>query len=299
MQELNQGLRMQQMERFPVRALFISDIHLGTRGAKANELLSLLSKYEFEMLYIVGDLIDLWQINARRMNWRRSHTKLVERLVSISKQKPVYYVIGNHDEEFRSFVPLDLFNLHFVNKRVHRTLKGENLLVFHGDIVDIYMRKNYRLLSNIGGRFYDLLLGFSWLMNRTRAALNKPYWSLSNYIKTHTKNISRIVQRFENSIVRYAKQRQFSHVLCGHVHHPDIREINGIQYMNTGDWVENCSAIIEDLEGNFSIVREEIQIGRPAEGDVESEAAGRQKSRAEKRPDILSSLILLISQLSS
>lgn len=246
--------------RKKVRAVFISDVHLGNRGSKAKELLKFLAKVEFDQLYIIGDFIDIWQIQAGKMKWRKNHTKVIEIILSISKVKPVYYIIGNHDEEFREFTPLDLYHLHFSDQMVYTSLKGERILLLHGDKVDIFMHRKYRFVSNLGSSIYDLILGANYLNNQLRSLLNKPYWSLSKYLKTKTKNIGKIVRTYESNILKYVKKTGYNHVICGHVHHPDIKMIGNIRYMNTGDWVENCSAIIEDLEGKFHLVNEEIMI---------------------------------------
>jgi UDP-2,3-diacylglucosamine pyrophosphatase LpxH len=231
-----------------IKALFISDAHLGTSGSNAKDLLKVLDMYKYENLFILGDFIDIWQIQSGKMKWKKSHTKVIEKVISLSKNINVVYITGNHDEEFRNMTPMEFYNLKIVDEYVY-----DDFLLLHGDITDMFMSKKYKWVAKVGGRLYDNLVLLSRVYSNIRRKFNKPYWSLSGFIKTKTKNVAKVISNYENNLIQYVKSRGYNKVICGHIHHPEYKNIDNFIYMNTGDWVENNSYIIHTLDNLYEI----------------------------------------------
>jgi UDP-2,3-diacylglucosamine pyrophosphatase LpxH len=231
-----------------IKSLFISDVHLGTSGSNAKSLLKLFNMYEYENLFIIGDFIDIWQIQSGKMKWKKSHTKVIEKVISLSKNINVVYITGNHDEEFRNITPMEFYNLKIVDEYIH-----DDFLLIHGDITDIFMTEKYKWVAKIGGSFYDNLVSLNRIYNLVRRKFNRPYWSLSKYIKTKAKNIAKVISNYENNLIKYVQNKGYNKVICGHIHHPEIKHINDFVYINTGDWIESNSFIIQDLDNNYEL----------------------------------------------
>jgi len=238
------------------RSIWISDVHLGTSGCKAEHLADFLKHHPCETLYLVGDIIDGWKLR-NGWYWPQEHTNVVRKILTQAKRgTQVYYVTGNHDEFLRKFVgyELEIGNIRLVNEHVHVTADGRKLLVMHGDLFDVITRY-HRWLALAGDTLYEGAMRFNYWFNRARSALGMRYWSLSAFAKQHVKTAVNIVSTFEDSLVHECRRRELDGVVCGHIHHAEARDIDGISYYNCGDWVESCTALAEDFDGRIRILR--------------------------------------------
>ncbi|MDE1173307.1 MAG: UDP-2,3-diacylglucosamine diphosphatase [Parvibaculaceae bacterium] len=235
------------------RTLFISDTHLGTPGCKAELLLDFLRHNEAETLYLVGDIIDGWRIK-RSWYWSASHNAVVQEILrKARKGTNVVYVPGNHDEALRDYTGLNFGGVDVVGETIHETADGRRFLIIHGDQFDSVV-KYARWLAHLGDRAYDMaLLANNWL-HEIRRFMGLPYWSLSAYLKNRVKNAVEYISSYEQAVAREARERDVDGIICGHIHHAEICEMDGVLYCNDGDWVESCTAIAEDATGAFRIL---------------------------------------------
>ncbi len=236
------------------RAIFISDLHLGTPGCQVQPLLEFLRRTECEYLYLVGDIVDGWQLR-RRWYWQQSHNDVVQKVLrKARKGTRVVYVPGNHDEAARHFLDVDFGGIAIREEAIHCTLRGERLLVTHGDLFDGVVQCA-RWLALLGDVAYTFALKLNQHFNALRARLGLPYWSLSQYLKDRVKNAVSYIGAFEDALANEARRRGLDGVVCGHIHKAAIRRIGGILYCNDGDWVESLTALVETTEGELRIVR--------------------------------------------
>ncbi len=238
------------------RTVWISDVHLGTPGCKAEHLVDFLKHTECDTLYLVGDIIDGWKLRGSWF-WPQEHTNVIRKLLTKSKRgTKVYYITGNHDEFLRKFVGfrLEIGNIQILNERVHTTADGRRLLVTHGDAFDVITRY-HRWIAVSGDMAYELMMRANYWVNRTRRVLGMPYWSLSAFAKNSVKSAVNIVSEYEQSVAHECKRRGLDGVVCGHIHHAEIRDIDGVSYLNCGDWVESCTALAENQDGEIEIIR--------------------------------------------
>lgn len=235
------------------RTVWISDIHLGTTGCNAVMLNDFLSSIECQTLYLVGDIIDGWRLK-RGWYWPASHNEVVRRVLKLARKGTrVVFIPGNHDEMLRDYVGMTFGGVELVEEAIHETADGRHLLVTHGDMFDgvvLYAR----WLAFLGDQAYTLLLKCNQGFNAIRRRLKMPYWSLSSHLKKRVKNAVQYIWAFEDAVAREAEHRQVDGVVCGHIHSAEIREFGAITYYNDGDWVESCTALIEDFEGHLSIL---------------------------------------------
>jgi len=235
------------------RTIWISDIHLGTTGCQAQRLLEFLRKTESDTLYLVGDIIDGWQLK-RRWYWDQSHNNVVQTVLKKAKKgTEVIFVPGNHDEAVRQFIDLDFGGIRVRDELIHTTAQGKRMLVLHGDRFDGVI-SCAKWLAYVGDNLYTMILKWNQWLNSWRARAGLPYWSLSQYLKLKVKNAVSYISSFENALAAEAKRRGLDGVICGHIHKPEIREIDGITYCNDGDWVESLSALVEDHAGELRLV---------------------------------------------
>jgi UDP-2,3-diacylglucosamine pyrophosphatase LpxH len=236
------------------RTIWLSDIHLGTRGCKADFLLDFLRQHESEYLYLVGDIIDGWQLK-RSWFWPQSHNDVVQKILRrVRKGEKVFYIPGNHDEGFRAYAEMQFGGITVLRESVHETLRGRKLWVMHGDQFDGVMQYA-PWLAFLGDWAYNRALSLNHFFNLVRRKLGYPYWSLSAYLKHKVKNAVNFISAFEHSVAEEARRRGMDGVVCGHIHHAEIRDINGILYCNDGDWVESCTALVEDWQGDLHIIQ--------------------------------------------
>lgn len=237
------------------KSIFISDVHLGTRFSKAKNLLNFFKHNECENLYLVGDIIDGWAIK-RKFVWPQEHSNVIQKILKKAKNgTKVTFITGNHDEFLRPFVPLFLGdNITVANELEYIALNGNKYHITHGDFFDsITMTKKW--LAILGDYGYDLLLHLNNILNFIRKyfGINK-YWSLSKYVKDNVKSSVSFITDFEEILSNFAKNKGYDGIICGHIHKAEIRYINNIEYLNCGDWVESCTALVETYEGEFEII---------------------------------------------
>jgi len=238
------------------RTIFISDVHLGTRDCKADALNNFLKNNTCETLYLVGDILDVWRIQQNKWHWKQSHTNVVRRILGHAKRGTrVVYIAGNHDEFLRPLMPygINFGNVEVLNQAEHIGVDGKHYLVTHGDMFDGITRLA-PWLSFLGDKAYDFILAFNTKFNWIRRKMGFGYWSLSRYLKGRVKKAIDFVFKFEENLTKYCQKRGFDGVICGHIHHAEIKEINGIVYMNDGDWVESMTALVEHHNGKWEIV---------------------------------------------
>jgi len=238
------------------KSIFISDVHLGTKHSQADKLLDFIKENEAENFYLVGDIIDGWAIK-QKFRWKQSHSDVIQKVLrSARKGTNVYYITGNHDEFLRSFLPLLMGdNLHIVNDIEYEALNGKNYFVTHGDMFDS-MTITKKWLTIFGDMGYEFLLNLNPFINFVRRLFGiKRYWSLSAQLKDNLRNSLDFIKDYENISTQYAKKAGYDGVICGHIHKADIKIIEGVEYMNTGDWVESCTALVENFDGTWEVVR--------------------------------------------
>jgi UDP-2,3-diacylglucosamine pyrophosphatase LpxH len=235
------------------RTIWISDIHLGTAGCQATYLLDFLKHNESDTLYLVGDILDGWQLR-KGWYWPQSHNDVVQKLLrKARKGTRVVYVPGNHDSMARQFIGLAFGDITVADEVIHTTADGKRLLVTHGDLFDGVMQ-HARWLAYVGDSLYTFTLVLNRWFNWLRAHFGYPYWSLSQYLKHKVKNAVSFISAFEHVMTEEAKRRQCDGVVCGHIHKPEIRSLDGLLYCNDGDWVESLSALTETADGQLEIV---------------------------------------------
>ena len=234
------------------RTGWISDMHLGTKGCNADALLRFMRSCEFETLYVVGDLIDIWRLR-RGIYWPQPHSDVIQKLLrKARKGTRVIYIPGNHDEFVAGFCGT-YGSIDVQEHAIHTTADGRRLLVIHGHELDAVVQ-NIRWLAYIGDVGYETLLKFNRPLNFVRRMFGLGYWSLSAYAKQSVKNAVAFIGKFEEAIARYALDHDVSGVVCGHIHSPSIRKIGGLDYYNCGDWVESCSALVESFDGRIELL---------------------------------------------
>jgi UDP-2,3-diacylglucosamine pyrophosphatase LpxH len=236
-----------------VRSVFLSDVHLGFRGASASYLLDFLKSTDTEYLYLVGDIVDVWSLK-KSFFWPQEHNNILRLFLSMAKRGTrVIYIPGNHDEMFREYAGHVFGNLEIQMDATHITADGRSLLVTHGDQFDGVI-KCARWLGLLGEHVYDAILWLNRHFNSLRRRVGLPYWSLATYLKQQAGAALSHIDRFEKAVAHEAKRRGFDGVVCGHIHRALISEAHGVQYLNCGDWVESCTTLIEDHAGRFSLL---------------------------------------------
>lgn len=235
------------------RTIWISDVHLGTRGCNAKLLIDFLDNCDSDTMYLVGDIIDGWRMK-KRFYWPPAHNDIVWRIMKRARRgTKVIYIPGNHDEMFRQFGGMSFGGVEIRRKAIHETAQGKRLLVLHGDEFDAIMLA-HRWLAVVGDAAYGTLMRVNTLVNAVRTRLGLPYWSLSKTAKHKVKNAVAFISRFEELVAHEAGLRGVDGVVCGHIHNAEQRSIDGIDYFNDGDWVEGCTALVEHGSGRMEIL---------------------------------------------
>lgn len=235
------------------RTVWLSDIHLGCKDCKADYLLSFLENNQFDRLYLVGDIIDMWAM-SKRLLWPASHNQVLHKIMELSASGcEVIYLPGNHDEPIQKYDGMTFGDITIKREHIHITADNKRFLVLHGDQFDEEVCFG-PLHAWIGDKAYDLLLFLNRWYNRFRHYKGHSYWSLAGYIKKHIKGANKAIDRYRQACCNQAKKRNLNGVICGHIHHPEICTVGGIEYHNDGDWIENCSALTESHTGDMSLV---------------------------------------------
>ena len=240
-----------QVRRY--RTIFISDIHLGTRGCQAEFLLDFLKQTDAETIFLVGDIVDGWRLK-RSWYWPQSHNDVVQKLLrKARKGARLIYVPGNHDEVLRQYTGVHFGGVEVVNDYIHETADGRRLLVMHGDAFDgIVLYAKW--LALMGDWAYNLALTANTWFNRARRSLGFGYWSISAFLKERVKNAVQFIDNFERAVAEEARRRNVDGVVCGHIHKAEMRMIGDVLYINDGDWVESCTALVEHFDGRLELI---------------------------------------------
>ena len=235
------------------RSVWISDVHLGSVHCKAEQLLELLNRIECQHLYLVGDIIDVWAM-SKRVHWPESHTKILRKLFQISQgTTEVTYIPGNHDANFREFCGGKFENISVCESLIHESTQGKRLLVIHGDELDYAVR--YSGLNRfVGDIAYEVLMSLNRCVNAIRALVGLRYWSLSKWVKVNVSQAEGAIRAYQRAAVLLARDRGLDGIICGHLHFPLVEQVDDITYCNDGDWVENCTALVEDYAGEFQLM---------------------------------------------
>lgn len=262
--------------RAKYRTVWISDVHLGLKGCSADLLLDFLRRTECETLYLVGDIIDVWNMK-RGLYWPQAHNNVIRTILGKAKHGTrVVYVPGNHDEVFRDFLDLVFGNVEIMKEAEHVTEDGRRLLILHGDEFDSITSAS-PLVAKLGSRAYDTLLAANTWVNWVRKRFGMKYWSLAGFLKHKVKNAVNYISGFETAVAHEARKRGVDGVVCGHIHHAEIRDFDGIQYFNCGDWVESNTALVERMDGRIEVLHwhedVELPLARPLSEEILSTGA--------------------------
>jgi len=236
------------------RSVFLSDIHLGTKMSQADKLLEFIKTFECEKIYLVGDIVDCWSMSKKPL-WPQAHNDVVQKLLrKARKGTEIVFIPGNHDDVLRNYCNNEFGHIILVQDTIHIGVDGKLYLVTHGDQFDIVMR-NAKWLAHLGSWAYDISIDISRFINRFRTVFGLSYWSLSSYLKHRVKESVNFIGNYEETLSNYVKGKKLDGIICGHIHHANIRDIGGIRYMNSGDWVESCTALVEKHDGSFEIIK--------------------------------------------
>jgi len=260
-------------KRQTLRSVFISDVHLGFRGCQADYLLDFLTQLDTEQLVLVGDIVDLWSLK-RSMYWPVAHQDVLRAILKLARSgTKVVYVPGNHDEGFRELCGGEIAGIEIRRDFIHEAADGKRYLVLHGDDFDGAVKFS-GALKHFGERMYDVLLWAGRGIQAVRRRFGFGYWSLASWIKHQLPDAMRYIERFEHAAAHAARRHGLDGVICGHIHRPEIRAVDGIRYCNDGDWVEHCSALTEDRNGRLALIRwtERADVLRVAETDAAAAA---------------------------
>lgn len=258
------------------RTIFVSDLHLGTRTAQADMFLDFLKHNDADTIYLVGDIIDFWRVR-RGPIWPQAHNDVLQKLLrKVRKGTRIVFIPGNHDEALRDYCGSQFGGIELVRDDIHTLKNGQRLLIMHGDEFDVVVRYA-KWLAFFGDRSYEFLLWLNTPLNWLRRRLGFGYWSLSAYLKYRVKTAVNFIGEFEAALADEARRRGVDGVVCGHIHHAADRQLNGVRYLNCGDWVESCTAITEDEQGSLDVVRwVDVMRTRDEGKKSEAEAPGYQ-----------------------
>jgi UDP-2,3-diacylglucosamine pyrophosphatase LpxH len=237
-----------------VRSIFLSDIHLGTRGCQAESLIAFLREYEAEHLFLLGDIVDFWAM-SRAIHWTPAQNTVVQKVLRRARHgEKVMLIPGNHDEALREHIGASFGDIRIADEHIHVTADGRRLLLLHGDAFD-QVTRHHRWIAVLGDIGYNLLVRFNAWLSWGRRTLRIPgYWSLAGYAKRRVKSAVSFIFDFEDAVIRTVRERGLDGVVCGHIHSATIREMDGVLYVNCGDWVDSCSAIVEHADGRLELV---------------------------------------------
>lgn len=240
-------------QNFHHRALFLSDIHLGTKGCQAEMLLSFLKVHDAEYIYLIGDIFDGWRLR-KGWYWPQSHNDVVQKILrKARKGSKIIYIPGNHDEVMRNYFGTHFGGIEVKETDIFESSTGKKFLIIHGDQFDVVI-KNAKWLAHVGDWAYETVLGLSTLLNKFRRLWGGQYWSLSRWAKYKVKSAVNFIGDYEDILSSEAKKHGADGIICGHIHHPTIKKVDDVCYLNTGDWVESCTAIVENFDGEFELI---------------------------------------------
>ncbi len=235
------------------RSIFISDFHLGTKTCRAHDLLDFLKHHDAQFIYLVGDVVDGWQLK-KSWFWSQLHNDVIQKLLRKARKGAIVkYLPGNHDAFVRQYTGHHFGGVEVVDEALHMTADGRTLLVLHGDKFDGVVTQG-KWLASLGSTAYDAAIRLNYVFNLIRRRLGYPYWSLSAWLKHKVKDAFTFIQAFEQTLINEARKHQADGVVCGHIHRAAIHETGGVTYYNTGDWVESCTALVEHYDGRMELI---------------------------------------------
>lgn len=272
-------------ERRRFRTIWISDVHLGTKGCNAQLLIDFLDHTDSDVMYLVGDIIDGWRLK-KKFYWPAEHNDIIWRILKRAKRGTrIVYIPGNHDEMFRQFTGLNFGGVEIRRAAFHDTVDGRRLMVLHGDEFDTIMLA-HRWLAFVGDALYHLMMGLNQWVNKARQLLDLPYWSLSKMAKHKVKNAVEFISRYEEVVARAAGERGVDGVVCGHIHTAEFRTFTHdgkqIEYWNDGDWVEGCNALVEHHDGRMEILNWPTEVARRTEQEAARSAPDDEQAENER-----------------
>ena len=254
-----------------VRSIFLSDIHLGTRACQADRLLEFLRSYVAENVFLIGDIVDFWAMR-RSIVWTSEQNTVVQKILKRARRgERVVFIPGNHDEALRDYIGITFGDIEVVREQVHQLADGRRFLLLHGDVFD-QITRHHRWVAVLGDVMYDVLVRLNAMIAFVRRRFGMTcYWSLAGYAKRRVKKALQFIFDFEDSASHAARQRGLSGIICGHIHSAVIREVGGVTYVNCGDWVDSCTAIVEHLDGRLELIAWDSRTIGQVEVDVTEE----------------------------
>jgi UDP-2,3-diacylglucosamine pyrophosphatase LpxH len=238
-----------------VRSIFLSDIHLGTRACQAGRLLEFLKAYSAENIFLLGDIVDLWAMSRGAVHWSAAQNTVVQKLLRRARHgDKIFFIPGNHDEALREYIGTSFGDVTVIDDMVHTAADGRRYLLLHGDAFD-QVTRHHRWVALLGDKAYDVLVEFNIYLSWLRRTFKRPgYWSLAGYAKRKIKTAVNFIFDFEDSVLHHVREKNLDGAICGHIHWPIIKETNGLFYLNCGDWVDSCTAIVEHLDGRMELI---------------------------------------------
>jgi UDP-2,3-diacylglucosamine pyrophosphatase LpxH len=238
-----------------VRSIFLSDIHLGTKACQAHHLLDFLKSYSSEHVFLLGDIVDLWSMSRGAVHWSEAQNTFVQKMLRRARHgEKVIFIPGNHDEALREYVGAIFGNILVEHEHIHTAADGRRYLLLHGDEFD-QVTRHHRWIAVLGDKAYDLLVSINHYLSWLRRTLKRPgYWSLAGYAKRKVKTAVSFIFNFEDAVIRHARAQGVDGAICGHIHWPMMKVVDGMQYLNCGDWVDSCTAIVEHLNGQMELI---------------------------------------------
>lgn len=238
-----------------VRSVFISDIHLGTRACQAGRLLDFMREYPSQYLFLIGDIIDFWAMSRGGVHWTRDQNTFVQKVLRRARHgNKVFFIPGNHDEALREYVGTAFGDILIEYEYIHTSAAGLRFLLVHGDAFD-QVTRHHKWVAKLGDVSYNLLVRINgWLSFIRRTLRISGYWSLAGYAKRKVKTAISFIFDFEDSVLRYVREKGYDGVICGHIHWAAKKEVDGLTYLNCGDWVDSCTAIVEHLDGSMELI---------------------------------------------
>ncbi len=238
-----------------VRSIFLSDIHLGTKACQAHHLLDFLKAYTSEHVFLLGDIVDLWSMSRGAVHWSEAQNTFVQKMLRRARHgEKVIFIPGNHDEALREYVGAIFGNILVEHEHIHTAADGKRYLLLHGDEFD-QVTRHHRWIAVLGDKAYDLLVSLNHYLSWLRRTLKRPgYWSLAGYAKRKVKTAVSFIFNFEDAVIHHAREKGVDGAICGHIHWPMMKLIDGMQYLNCGDWVDSCTAIVEHLDGRMELI---------------------------------------------
>lgn len=238
-----------------VRSIFLSDIHLGTKACQANRLLEFLKEYSAENIFLLGDIVDLWAMSRGGVHWTPAQNTVVQKLLRCARHgDKIFFIPGNHDEAIREYVGTSFGDVVVAHEIIHTAADGRRYLLLHGDEFD-QVTRHHKWVAILGDKSYNILVSLNIYLSWLRRTFRRPgYWSLAGYAKRKIKTAINFIFNFEDSVIHHVRGRKLDGAICGHIHWPMIKEVGGLSYLNCGDWVDSCTAIVEHFDGRMELV---------------------------------------------